>query len=159
MCLCWLPLCWVSLCWVPFCWNWQRQIFNLEIQKLFRPHLNFLGAFTRTPKKVRFRTKRVEFRQSTAFTSLPGGHGRVMSELVKFLSLSNPLARWSDHFPDWLCHPGGINKNPSVWLDGVRPSPKYVFKNNISSKNSKIWPTGTLRWETVTSLPLQPLAY
>ena len=31
-----------------------------------------------------------------------------------------------------LCpdQPGGSNKDPTVWLDGARPHPKYVFKNN-----------------------------
>jgi hypothetical protein len=33
---------------------------------------------------------------------------------------------------------GGINKDPTVWLDGARPPPKYIFKNNMSSTNSKI---------------------
>ena len=27
----------------------------------------------------------------------------------------------SDHFPGWLHWPGGLNKNPTVWLDGVIP--------------------------------------
>jgi hypothetical protein len=29
----------------------------------------------------------------------------------------------------------------SVWLDGARPTPKYIFKNNMSLADSKIWPT------------------
>jgi hypothetical protein len=37
----------------------------------------------------------------------------------------------------------GINKDPPVWLDGARPPPKYVFKNNMSWMNSKIEPTLT----------------
>ncbi len=23
------------------------------------------------------------------------------------------------HFPDWLCGPGGLDKDPNVWLDGA----------------------------------------
>ncbi len=57
--------------------------------------------------------------------------------LVKFLSLSNPLELCSDHFPGWLCWLGGISKDPTVWLDRVRPPPKYTFKNNMSLKNAK----------------------
>ncbi len=34
--------------------------------------------------------------------------------------------------------PGGIIKDSSVWLDGARPPPKSVFKNNMSLTNSKI---------------------
>jgi hypothetical protein len=62
----------------------------------------------------------------------------VFSEFVKFLSLSNPLQLCSDHFSDRLCEPGGINMDPTLWLNGARPSPKYVFKNNMSLSNSKI---------------------
>ncbi len=50
-----------------------------------------------------------------------------LARLVKFLGLSNPLE---------LCWPGGINEDPTVCLDEVRPTPKYVFKNNLSSTNS-----------------------
>ncbi len=25
----------------------------------------------------------------------------------------------------------GINKDPTVWVDGARPHPDYIFKNNI----------------------------
>jgi hypothetical protein len=60
-----------------------------------------------------------------------------MSEIVNFFSWSNPLELCSDNFSGWLWHLGGINKN-TVWLDGTRPPPKYVFKNNLSLTNSKI---------------------
>ncbi len=33
-------------------------------------------------------------------------------------------------FPIWLHLPRGFNKDPTVRLDGARPSPKYVLKNN-----------------------------
>jgi hypothetical protein len=62
----------------------------------------------------------------------------VKSELVEFLSWSNPLELCSDHFPGWLCWPEGINEDPTVWPDGTRPPHKYVLKNNLSSTNSKI---------------------
>ncbi len=61
-----------------------------------------------------------------------------MSKLVKFLSLSNLLELCSDHFPSWLCKLRGVNKDPTVWLDGARPPPMYNFKNNMSLTNSKI---------------------
>jgi len=51
-----------------------------------------------------------------------------MSELVKFLSLSNPLGLCSDHFSG---QPEGINKDPTVWLDGAKPTLRYVFQNNF----------------------------
>ncbi len=54
----------------------------------------------------------------------------VMHELVEFVSLSNPLELCSDHFHARLCQPAGIIKDPSVWLDGAGPPPKYIFKNN-----------------------------
>ncbi len=31
-----------------------------------------------------------------------------------------------------------INKDLTVWLDGARPPPEYIFKNNISSMDSLI---------------------
>ena len=67
-----------------------------------------------------------------------------MSELVEFLNLSNLLELCLDQFPYWLCWLGGINKDPTVWLDGTRPPPKYAIKNNMGSMNTKIWPTETL---------------
>ena len=38
----------------------------------------------------------------------------VMSEMVKFLTLSNPLELCSDNFFGQLCQPEGINKDPIV---------------------------------------------
>jgi hypothetical protein len=38
----------------------------------------------------------------------------------------------------------GINKGPSVLLDGARPPPKYVFKNNFSLTKLKIQSTQTI---------------
>jgi len=32
----------------------------------------------------------------------------------------------------------GINKDPIVWLDNVRATPKYIFKNEMSLANLKI---------------------
>ncbi len=40
----------------------------------------------------------------------------------------------------WLCQSGGINKDTTVWLDGARPPPTYIFKNTLSLTNSKIRP-------------------
>ncbi len=34
-----------------------------------------------------------------------------------------------------------INKDPTVWLDGARPPPENIFKNNISSMDSLICQT------------------
>ncbi len=58
-----------------------------------------------------------------------------MHKLAKFLILSNPMELGSNHFPSW---PEGINKDPTVWPDGARLPPKYIFKNNMSMTNSKI---------------------
>ncbi len=49
--------------------------------------------------------------------------------------MSNSLELCTYHFPGWLRWPGGINKDPTVWVDGARPPNKYVFKNNISLTN------------------------
>jgi hypothetical protein len=65
-------------------------------------------------------------------------NNKVMSEFVKFFSLSNPSELCSDHFHTWLCQPGGINKDPTSWLDGATPPPKYVFRNIINLTNWKI---------------------
>ncbi len=59
-----------------------------------------------------------------------------MLALIKFLSLSNPSQPCSVHFPSCLCRQRGTNKDPSVWLDGARPLPKYIYINNIISTNS-----------------------
>ncbi len=68
----------------------------------------------------------------------------VMSELLKFLSLSNPSDLCSDLFIAKLCRPGVINKDPTVWLNGARPHPKYVYKNKMSLTNSKFDQIGHL---------------
>ena len=34
----------------------------------------------------------------------------------------------------------GINSDPTLWLDGGRPPPWHVFRNNMSSTHSIIWP-------------------
>jgi hypothetical protein len=47
---------------------------------------------------------------------------------VKFSSLSNPLELCSDHFIGQRCQPGGINKDPTIWIDGARLPLKYIFK-------------------------------
>ncbi len=52
-----------------------------------------------------------------------------MSKLDEFLILPNPFELCPDHFPGRLCQPGGICKDPTVWLDGARPPPKYFFKD------------------------------
>jgi hypothetical protein len=57
----------------------------------------------------------------------------VMSELVKFFSLSNPSKLCSRHFPGQLGCPDGTNEEPTVLIAGARPPPKYVFKNKMSS--------------------------
>jgi hypothetical protein len=46
----------------------------------------------------------------------------VMSELDKCLSLLNRLELCLDHFLHWLCWPEVINKDPTVWLIGARPT-------------------------------------
>jgi hypothetical protein len=76
----------------------------------------------------------------------------VMSELVEFLSLSNPLELCSDHFPNWLYQQGGIYKDPTVWIDGASPPQKHIFKNNMNLANSKIWPTQTLQRNSISML-------
>jgi hypothetical protein len=65
---------------------------------------------------------------------------KVMPDLVKFLSLSNPLELCSDNFSDQLCQPGGFNKDLPVGLDGARPPPMYIKKNNMSLTNLKVMP-------------------
>ncbi len=52
-----------------------------------------------------------------------GTRWRLMSELVKFLSMSNPLELCSDQFSSRFHWAGGINKDPTVWLDGALPPP------------------------------------
>ncbi len=32
----------------------------------------------------------------------------------------------------------GFDKDPTIWLDGAGPTPKYVFKNNMSLTNSNL---------------------
>jgi hypothetical protein len=53
---------------------------------------------------------------------------KVMSELVNFLSLSNPLELLSDHFLCQITLLGGIYKDFSIWLDGARPPPELRFQ-------------------------------
>jgi hypothetical protein len=53
------------------------------------------------------------------FLLMLGLFGGVMSELAKFLILSNPLELRSDHFSSGLHRPGGINDDITVCLDGA----------------------------------------
>ncbi len=55
-----------------------------------------------------------------------------MSELVEFWCFAQIV------FPAGFTCQGGIIKDSTVWLNGARQSPNYVFKNNISLTNSKI---------------------
>jgi len=43
-------------------------------------------------------------------------------------------------FPQSAMQARGINKDYTIWLGGVRPPPKYIFKNKLSLTNLKIWP-------------------
>ncbi len=61
-----------------------------------------------------------------------------MSELVKILSLPNQFEQCYDYFPTWLCRQAGINKDPTVWLNGTTPLPKSIFKNIMSLMTSKM---------------------
>jgi hypothetical protein len=42
-----------------------------------------------------------------------------------------------------LWQPGDFNMDPTVGIDGARPPPKYIFKDNMSLTNSKILPVQT----------------
>ncbi len=55
----------------------------------------------------------------------------VMTELVEFLCLSNPSKLCSDPFPGKQSRPGDTIKEHTVWLDGVIPPSKYVFKIRV----------------------------
>jgi hypothetical protein len=49
-----------------------------------------------------------------------------MSELVKFLSLSNLFEAMLISFsPCWQSQPRGLNNDPTVWPDGARASLYY----------------------------------
>ncbi len=32
----------------------------------------------------------------------------------------------------------GFDKDPTIWLDGAGPTPKYILKNNMSLTHSKL---------------------
>jgi hypothetical protein len=53
---------------------------------------------------------------------------QVIYELVKCLSLSNPLGLCSVYFPGQLGGPEGINKDPDDWFDRARPLPGMFSK-------------------------------
>jgi hypothetical protein len=53
---------------------------------------------------------------------------KVMSELVEFLSLSNPLELCSVYFK-------GMNKERIGWLDGDRPTPQFIIIYFLILKN------------------------
>ncbi len=61
-----------------------------------------------------------------------------VKSMIKFSIMSKPSELCSDHFPANFTGQGGINKDITVWLDGGRPSLKYIFKNSMRSTNSKI---------------------
>jgi len=58
----------------------------------------------------------------------------VMSVLVKFLSLSNPLELCSDHFPTGFARNGILVRILLFRYMELGHPPKYIFKNNVSSK-------------------------
>ncbi len=73
----------------------------------------------------------------------------ILDSLSNFWVCRIPLELCSDHFSGWILTARGISKDPIVWLGGDRRPPKYVFKNIISSMNSKNWPTWTLELENM----------
>ncbi len=50
----------------------------------------------------------------------------------------------SDDFPNRLCHPGGLIKDSSVWLNGARPPPNYQLSNYMTKKFDKLCPMNFL---------------
>ncbi len=44
----------------------------------------------------------------------------------------------------WVCQPEGINKDPTVGLDGGRQPRMHIFKNKMCWRNSKLGPTRAL---------------
>ncbi len=46
----------------------------------------------------------------------------------KIGSLSNPIFLWRIHCSVWLCQPGDLNKDPTVWLDGARQRPITLIR-------------------------------
>jgi len=54
---------------------------------------------------------------------------RVISELVKFGIYQMDLELGSVHFPSRLCWPWGLNKDPTIWIDGARPPPYYKLSS------------------------------
>jgi len=60
-------------------------------------------------------------------------------------------------FPQLTLPARFFDNYPAVWLDEARPSPKYVFKNNMNLTSSKIGPVLTLCnfcWSHLIKLPL-----
>ncbi len=53
-----------------------------------------------------------------------------MSQLVKFLSVLNPLKLHLCRFPTGFYRAKGINKDLTIWIDEASLPPNYVFKNN-----------------------------
>jgi len=51
--------------------------------------------------------------------------------------------------------PGGISKDPTVWIDRDRKPPKNISKNNMTSTNSKIWPIQTIQIMTEKLLKIE----
>jgi hypothetical protein len=62
----------------------------------------------------------------------------VISKLVKFSSLVESTRAMSRSFSRPALPAGGIDTDPTVWLDGAKSPLKYVFKNNMGLTNSKI---------------------
>ncbi len=138
--------------------NWRRPGLRELISKCSTANIDFL---LRSWNNKQYNNIKKVFQTlwPTYFTYLGAGSIQNIfvsnshnNELVKFSGWSNPLDWCSDHFPCWLHWPGDINKDLTVWLDGARLPPKYVFKNAKSLMNLKIWPTWTLHqlfdWST-----------
>ncbi len=60
---------------------------------------------------------------------------------------THPIRSWSNRFEAmlrsfsqaaWLSQPGGINNDPTIWLDGAGPPPSYQISNYMSLMNQKI---------------------
>jgi len=45
------------------------------------------------------------------------------------------LELWSDNIFVKFYQPGALNKNPTVWLGGARPSPEYLIVQSTVSCN------------------------
>jgi hypothetical protein len=99
-------------------------------------NVHFSPSSSFTEKKVSFSSRKNLFIFSKVWI------GRIFKLVESIGAMLRSISRL-------VCQTGGINKDPIVWPDGGRQTPKNVFKNKIIRRTQKFDQLGpNIFWKT-----------